>query len=80
MMTKIYNAVGQSKDGALWMYSFGSELEAVGFVDIMKRTKFPKHDAFDITWGVAPTEVCSSVDFAVKDITDWINQINLRTN
>ena len=78
-MTKIYNAVGQSKDGALWMYSFDNELEAVGFVDMMKNASFPKHDAFDITWGVAPTNI-TSAESAYKDMVDWINQIHLRTN
>jgi hypothetical protein len=77
---KIYNAIGQSKDGALWMYSFDNELDAVGFVDMMKHASFPKHDAFDITWGVAPTVISESVESAYKDMTDWINQIHLRTN
>jgi len=78
-MSKIYNAVGQSKDGALWMYSFDNELDAFGFVDMMTHAKLPKHDAFDITWGVAPTQI-STAESAYKDMFDWINQINLRNN
>ena len=79
-MTQKYLAVGQSKDGALWVYGFNNRFDAEAFVDVMQHTQFPKHDAFDITWGAMPLGISESVEVAVKDITDWVNQINMRSH
>jgi hypothetical protein len=79
-MTKIYTAMGNAKDGGIYFYLFEDRDEAVSFTKGISMQKFPKHDAFDIKWNIMEQNLSVSAEEAFNDMTEWVNQIHLRTN
>jgi hypothetical protein len=79
-MTKIYTAMGNAKDGGMYMYMFTDKKEAETFVNTIRLQNFPKHNAFDIKWLLVEQGVSESAESAFNDMTEWAKQIHLRTN
>ena len=79
-MTTIYIAMGTAQDGGTYFYLFEDKDKAVLFVEGISMQKFPNHNAFDIKWNIVEQNLSISAEEAFNDMTEWVNQIHLRTN